>query len=77
MVNREREWRIMALIAVLFLACFCLPNGTARFDHAVLLESLHLLRGYAREHVLLCLAIRKTDHAALVRRGPCAGLLLG
>ena len=49
-----REWRTIAAIAVAFLACFYLPIGWARFDNAVL-ESLHLVRWYAREHVILCL----------------------
>jgi uncharacterized membrane protein YraQ (UPF0718 family) len=44
----------MAGIGVGFLICFYLPVGSARFDHAVL-ESLHLVRWYAEEHVLLCL----------------------
>lgn len=34
--------------------CYCLPVGTERFDHAVI-ESLALVKWYAREHVLLCL----------------------
>ncbi len=37
-----------------FLACFWLPVGVARFDGAVM-EALHLVKWYAREHVLLCL----------------------
>lgn len=50
----RREWRALALIAGGFLAAFFLPVGRARVDNAVL-ESLQLLRWYAREHVLLCL----------------------
>ena len=38
----------------LFLAAWYLPIGTGRFDHAVL-EAFHLVKWYAREHVLLCL----------------------
>jgi uncharacterized membrane protein YraQ (UPF0718 family) len=41
------------MVAV-FAACFWLPVGTSRFNHAVL-ESFHLVKWYAREHVLLCL----------------------
>ncbi len=48
------EWKKLALIAAVFLACFYLPVGTARFDNAVM-ESLHLVKWYAQEHVLLCL----------------------
>ena len=50
----KREWKRFVLIAGVFLACFYLPIGTSRFDGA-LMESLHLVRWYAREHVLLCL----------------------
>lgn len=53
-MTKNREWKIAAWIGAAFLACFYLPVGWARFDHAVL-ESLHLVRWYAREHVLLCL----------------------
>jgi len=50
----KNEWKPLAVIAIVFLACFYLPVGTSRFDHAVM-ESLHLVKWYAREHVLLCL----------------------
>jgi len=53
-VNWKNEWKKLALIAAVFLACFYLPVGTRRFDGAVM-ESLHLVKWYAREHVLLCL----------------------
>jgi len=49
-----RELRTLGLILAVFAACFFLPAGQARFDSAVG-EALHLLRWYAREHVLLCL----------------------
>lgn len=48
------EWRPLAGLAAAFLALFWLPAGDDRFDGAVL-ESLALAKGYAREHVLLCL----------------------
>lgn len=48
------EWKWLAAAAAVFAAIFALPVGTSRFDNAVL-ESLHLLKWYAREHVLLCL----------------------
>nr|HPQ42299.1 permease [bacterium] len=50
----KNEWKILLLIAAVFLACFYLPVGAARFNNAVL-EALHLVKWYAREHVLLCL----------------------
>jgi len=53
-VNRKREWKTPALIAVVFLGFFYLPVGYPRFDNAVM-EALHLTRWYAREHVLFCL----------------------
>ncbi|MCX7718591.1 MAG: permease [Candidatus Sumerlaeaceae bacterium] len=48
------EWRALLLIVGLFVAGYFLPVGTARFDGAVL-EGLHLVRTYAREHVIMCL----------------------
>lgn len=50
----KTEWRPLALIVAVFLACFYLPVGAPRFDNA-LTESLQLVKWYAREHVLLCL----------------------
>lgn len=50
----KNEWKKLLFIATVFLACFYLPVGKARFDNAVG-ESLHLVKWYAREHVLLCL----------------------
>jgi len=50
----KTEWRPLAWIAAVFLACFWLPVGDARFDGAVM-EALQLVKWYAREHVLLCL----------------------
>ena len=54
MVEWKREWKSLAVIVIVFLACFYLPVGTERFDRAVM-ESLHLVKWYAQEHVLLCL----------------------
>ena len=48
------EWKKLAVILAVFLGCFYLPVGGERFDGAVM-ESLHLVKWYAREHVLLCL----------------------
>jgi len=50
----KNEWKALLLILGIFLACFYLPVGWGRFDNAVL-EALHLVKWYAREHVLLCL----------------------
>ena len=49
-----RETKLFAAMAAVFLGCFFLPVGGSRFDSAVM-ESLHLVKWYAREHVLLCL----------------------
>jgi uncharacterized membrane protein YraQ (UPF0718 family) len=53
-MNWKEEWKPLALIAGAFLVCFYLPVGSQRFDNAVM-ESLQLVKWYAREHVLLCL----------------------
>jgi len=50
----KKEWKPLAWILGFFLACYYLPIGLPRFDKA-LLESLYLVKWYAREHVLLCL----------------------
>ena len=50
----KTEWRPLAWITAVFLACFWLPVGGDRFDGAML-EALHLVKWYTREHVLLCL----------------------
>lgn len=50
----KEEWKKLALIIVVFLACFHLPVGFPRFDNAIS-EALALVKWYAREHVLLCL----------------------
>jgi uncharacterized protein len=52
--NWKVEWKPLALIAGLFLACFHLPVGAPRFDNAVT-EAFELVKWYAREHVILCL----------------------
>ena len=50
----KTEWKYLLWIIIGFLVCFYLPIGNARFDHAVL-DALHLVKWYARKHVLLCL----------------------
>ena len=52
-MNRS-EIKKFALMLAVFLGLFFLPVGSDRFRNAIY-ESLHLLRWYAREHVLLCL----------------------
>ncbi len=53
-MTSKGEWKILLVMAAVFLAAFYLPIGTPRFDGAVT-EALHLVKWYAREHVLLCL----------------------
>jgi hypothetical protein len=50
----KSEWKKLAFIVAIFLACFYLPLGVKRFDNAVM-ESLYLVKWYAQEHVILCL----------------------
>jgi uncharacterized protein len=53
-MNGKREIKIFAFILVVFGVCYFLPMDSERFRGAVL-ESLALVRWYAREHVILCL----------------------
>ncbi len=48
------EWKKLLLLVGAFLVAFWLPVGRPRFQAAVM-EALHLVRWYAREHVVLCL----------------------
>ena len=50
----RNEWKPLLAVLAVFLACFWLPVGTARFDTS-LLEALYLVKWYAKEHVVLCL----------------------
>ena len=50
----KTEWKRLAGITAAFVVCFWLPVGGPRFDSAVL-GAFHLVKWYAREHVLLCL----------------------
>ncbi|MCJ7603008.1 MAG: permease [Desulfobulbaceae bacterium] len=50
----KREWKPLVWIVAIFIGCYYLPVGYWRFDNAVM-ESLHLVKWYAQEHVLLCL----------------------
>ncbi|HOE09800.1 MAG TPA: permease [bacterium] len=51
MSNKE-EWKVFLFILGMFAIAVLLPVGHPRFDHAVL-QSLHLVRWYAREHVVV------------------------
>jgi hypothetical protein len=51
MSNKE-EWKVFLFILGMFVIAVLLPVGHPRFDHAVL-ESLYMVRWYAREHVVL------------------------
>jgi len=53
-VNLRSDVGMLLLLTIGFLVCFFLPVDAPRFQQAVL-EALHLVRWYAREHVLLCL----------------------
>jgi len=53
-MNWKTEWKWILWIMVGFIACYTLPVGNVRFDHA-LLEAAYLVKWYAQEHVLLCL----------------------
>jgi uncharacterized membrane protein YraQ (UPF0718 family) len=48
------QWKPFIGLAAAFAACWWLPVGEVRFDRA-LAEALHLVRWYAREHVIFCL----------------------
>ncbi len=53
---KRESWKQIGLAAAgigVFLLLYHLPIGTTRFDGAVL-ESLQLVRWYAREHIILC-----------------------
>lgn len=53
-MSMKKNWKKVVIIIAVFLGCYYLPVGKVRFDNAVT-ESLHLVKWYAREHVLLCL----------------------
>jgi len=50
----KNEWKALVSMIGVFLAFYYLPMGWSRFIGAVM-ESLHLAKWYAREHVILCL----------------------
>jgi len=50
----KTEWKPLAVIAAVFLLCFYVPVERLPFQNAPA-EALHLVREYARLHVLTCL----------------------
>ena len=50
----KKHWKKLVIIIAVFLGCYYLPVGNIRFDNSIT-EALHLVKWYAREHVLLCL----------------------
>ncbi len=53
-MNWKNEWKTLLFILAAFIGVYHLPVGVPRFDNAVM-EALHLVKWYAREHVVLCL----------------------
>lgn len=53
-MSLRAELRWLGGLTAAFLALYFLPVGNPRFD-AALVEALQLAKGYARDHVLLCL----------------------
>lgn len=53
-MERRAELKVFAWLTAALVAAWFLPVGAERFDGAAL-SALHLLRSYAREHVILCL----------------------
>ena len=53
-MNWKNEIKILLLMVVIFLVAYHLPVNAVRFQNAVM-ESFHLLKEYARLHVILCL----------------------
>jgi uncharacterized membrane protein YraQ (UPF0718 family) len=54
----QNEWKPLALIVLVFTACYFMPVDWLQQSPRVvnaLWESLHLVKWYAQEHVLLCL----------------------
>lgn len=50
----KKEIKFLGWLGAAFLAATFLPVGSTRFDGAVM-EGFHLVKWYAREHVVLCL----------------------
>ena len=50
----KKEIKTLLWIVVTFVFLYYMPIGSKRFDNAIM-EAFHLVKWYAREHVLLCL----------------------
>ncbi|MFH0793155.1 MAG: permease, partial [bacterium] len=50
----KKESKPLAAIVAIFAMCYYLPIGIGRYEGPAF-EALHLVKWYAREHVLLCL----------------------
>jgi len=84
-MNLKSEWKPLFWIIAIFSVCFFMPVELPRVQGAVL-ESLHLVKWYAREHVLLCLvpaffiagavAVFVSQAAVMKYLGPNANKLL-
>jgi uncharacterized protein len=53
-MKARKEWKAFSVMIGVFLALYYLPMDRSRFTGAVM-ESLHLAKWYAQEHVVLCL----------------------
>ncbi|MBN2201402.1 permease [bacterium] len=53
-MNWKNEWKTLLFVLAAFIGLYHLPVGVPRFDNAIM-EALHLVKWYAREHVVLCL----------------------
>jgi len=81
----KSEWKPLVWIIVVFAGCFFLPVEAPRVQGAIM-ESLHLVKWYAREHVLLCLvpaffiagavAVFVSQQAVMKYLGPKANKML-
>lgn len=84
-MNIKTEWKPLFWILAVFSVCFFMPIELPRVQGAVL-EALHLVKWYAREHVLLCLvpaffiagavAVFVSQAAVMKYLGPNAGKLI-
>ena len=84
-MNWKTEWKPLFWIVAIFTGCFFLPVEIPRVQAAIM-ESLNLVKWYAREHVLLCLvpaffiagavAVFVSQSAVMKYLGPNANKLL-
>ncbi len=84
-MNWKTEWKPLFWIIAAFSVCFFLPVEIPRVQGAIM-ESLYLVKWYAREHVLLCLvpaffiagavAVFVSQAAVMKYLGPTANKIL-